>query len=91
VPLVPHVDAFEQEFAAAVGSRPAVGRRVRRGSGAAILCVLCALCGAILSGSICELRRSRKEQPVSSYGAPLERMQIRYFLASAVVCLGSKI
>jgi len=29
VPLFPHVDAFEQEFAAAVGSRPAavVGRR----------------------------------------------------------------
>jgi dTDP-4-amino-4,6-dideoxygalactose transaminase len=29
VPLFPHVDAFEQEFAAAVGSRHAVGRRAR--------------------------------------------------------------
>ena len=68
-----------------------LARRACRGSGASVLCVFCAICGAILSGSICELRRSRKEQPVSSYGVPLERMRIRYFLASAVVCLGSKI
>jgi hypothetical protein len=52
-----HVDAFEQEFAAAVGSRPAavVGRRARRGSGAPILCVFC---GSILNFSI---RRTRRE------------------------------
>ncbi|MBU6349318.1 MAG: hypothetical protein KGS73_04110 [Chloroflexi bacterium] len=54
VPLFPHVDAFEQEFAAAVGSRHAVGRRARRGGGAQILCVFC---GSILNFSICRLRR----------------------------------